>query len=630
MNTHRFPQAWLVTIALLSSLALSYSAITSSLAEADSYIRYAKPNGMTTGNCLSWEAACTLKYAQGISVSGDEIWVTEGVYYPGSVVSDTFQLKDGIELYGGFPAAGGSWDQRDWTTHPTILSGDIDKNDLTEGGIVRDASNISGMNAIHVVTTEPHAIAFLDGFIITAGDASNRDLPKGGGGGIFNNSGNITLTRVTFSGNSAKFGGGMMNSYGTAMLNDVSFSGNTAANSGGGMTNYYDTATLTNVVFSGNTANSNGGGLYNESSNIMLTGVTFMGNTAETGGGMINYGTATLTRVLFSGNISRMHSGSGGGMLNGGVATLTDVTFSANTTHMFGYGGGLSNSDKSTAVLVNATFTNNIAGDGGGMYDYSHSTLTNVTFSSNRAYGGGGGFNNMSGSSTTMTGVTFSNNIASGGGGIVISYSTNITFTNVTLSDNQATTTGGGMYISMEDPALYNVTFSGNSAAFGGAIYCYSCSPALTNITLYGNSATLYGGGIYNKGDETYGVSHPTLTNTILWQNSPDQIFNDSFSSTTATYSDIQGGWSGEGNISADPLLGPLMDTGGFMLTHALMPGSPAIDTGSPTICPTTDQRGFPRPMDGNGDGTPRCDMGSYELRVFKIFARQFLPMIGK
>jgi hypothetical protein len=62
------------------------------------------------------------------------------------------------------------------------------------------------------------------------------------------------------------------------------------------------------------------------------------------------------------------------------------------------------------------------------------------------------------------------------------------------------------------------------------------------------------------------------------------------------------------------PRLGPLQNNGGPTDTHALLPGSPAIDAGASAACPATDQRGVARPLDGNGDGTTACDVGAFEL----------------
>jgi len=229
------------------------------------------------------------------------------------------------------------------------------------------------------------------------------------------------------------------------------------------------------------------------------------------------------------------------------------------------------------------------------------------------------------GSSPILINVTFSGNTASdGGGGMSNSDNSNPTLTNVTFHENTASD-GGGMYSYQCSSTLTNVTFSGNTAFhYGGGMYNTGSTITLTNVTFAGNTADYYGTGGYRGGGIYNSTPSTTITNAIFWGNTPDQIDG----SASVTYSDIQG-WSNytNGNISADPLLGTLADNGGFTQTHSLLPGSPAIDVGNPTICPATDQRGYLRPIDGNGDGVARCDMGAYEYGSFiPIFS--FLPMI--
>jgi hypothetical protein len=248
--------------------------------------------------------------------------------------------------------------------------------------------------------------------------------------------------------------------------------------------------------------------------------------------------------------------------------------------------------------------------------------LDGFTITAGNANGGypfynGGGMKNTN-SSPTLTNVTFSDNFASNGGGMYNNES-GPALTNVTFSGNSADN-GGGMFTYHNSPRLTNVTFSGNSAGYGGGMYNFATNPELINVTFYGNSAP-YGGGMYN-----WSNGSPTLINAILWGNTPNQIYT--FSGTpVVTYSLVQGGYSGEGNISGNPILGLLADNGGFTKTHSLGWGSPAIDSGSPTVCPLTDQRGVTRPLDGNGDGTARCDMGAYEYNPGPWYF-SFLPLI--
>jgi hypothetical protein len=82
--------------------------------------------------------------------------------------------------------------------------------------------------------------------------------------------------------------------------------------------------------------------------------------------------------------------------------------------------------------------------------------------------------------------------------------------------------------------------------------------------------------------------------------------------------------------VGLPPLLGPLGDNGGPTPTHALLPGSPALDAGDPAGCRdsqgtllTSDQRGEPRPQ-GNA-----CDIGAFEAGLAPQMVPVYLPLIA-
>jgi hypothetical protein len=376
-------------LALIGGLliALSGSLWLVQPVRADSSVLYVAPTAQGSGDCSSWDNACTLQTALTHAASGDEIWVKTGIYTPGSTRKDSFRIqRNNVQLYGGFAGTETAREQRDWVAHLTILSGDIDQNDTnTDGNFIAEMpSAIQGSNAYHVVyvdgttTNGPITSAtVIDGFTITAGNADGS-WPNGDGGGLdCNGSGrghacSPTLRNVTFSGNYAVLGGGMYNNGSSSgssspTLSNVTFSGNSSYWGGGGMSNYGDNGgnsspTLTNVTFSNNTTATYGGGMLNYgsggTSKPTLTNVTFSGNSAFAGGGMYNYGESgtsrpTLTNVTFSGN-SAQHRG--GGMVN------------------FGYGGD------SSPTLSNCILWGNTATSGGAQI-YNDSASPNVSYS---------------------------------------------------------------------------------------------------------------------------------------------------------------------------------------------------------------------------------------------------------
>ncbi len=406
---------------------------------------YVNDDAGGANNGTSWADAYT-DLQSALADSCIEIWVAAGVYNPGTLQTDTFQLVDGLSIYGGFAGDEILLPQRHGAA--SILSGDIDNNDtnVDENDIAETTADIQGNNSYHVVTGVTGAT--LDGFTITAGNA-NSSYPHSLGGGMYNVSSNPTVTNMTFSGNSADwYGGGMFNSNSSPTLANVAFSGNSATSRGGGMENYDNSnPALTNITFSKNTAQF-GGGVSNYNSTPSLWGITFTENSAnEGGGGMSNdQSDPTLTQITFNKNSA---SFSGGGMHNDQSSpTLTQVTFTENSAG--DSGGGVYNTDNSNPMLINVTFSKNLAAVGAGMYNKeSGPTLTNTTFTNNSANSLGGGVANLDNSSPTFTNITFSDNSATLGGGLYSENSNpilkNVIIANSTSGGDCVQAVGGGL-----------------------------------------------------------------------------------------------------------------------------------------------------------------------------------------
>ena len=99
-------------------------------ANPSAFTLFATPGGKTSGACNSWADACTLQYALTVAASGDQIWVKAGVHKPGLNSTDTYALKDGVALYGGFTGTETLLSQHDPALNITVLSGDIDGDDF--------------------------------------------------------------------------------------------------------------------------------------------------------------------------------------------------------------------------------------------------------------------------------------------------------------------------------------------------------------------------------------------------------------------------------------------------------------------------------------------------------------------
>lgn len=246
--------------------------------------------------------------------------------------------------------------------------------------------------------------------------------------------------------------------------------------------------------------------------------------------------------------------------------------------------------EDSTSIITGFTIANGVAINGGGIRCINNSSpsLRYLIIRDNSADGYGGGVNCFNSSSPNLQNVVITDNHASNGGGIRCYNNSNPNMRNVTISDNSAVNNGGGIYTYESSPSISNVVIIGNSASYGGGISSNENSNiSLVNVTISGNSASDNGGGI-----ECWNNSNPGISNSILWNNTPQEIFLTT-SSVEVTYSDVESGWAGTGNIDSDPLfVDP--DNGDYHLQLA----SPCIDVGDPT---------FPFDPDGS-----ISDMGAY------------------
>ncbi len=317
----------------------------------------------------------------------------------------------------------------------------------------------------------------------------------------------------------------------------------------------------------------------------------------------------------------------------------------------------IGNGTDATAILDGVTVTRGYANGGGvnrrgaGMYTAAGSpTVTRCTFTRNTASGdgaGGGGMFNTAAGNPTVAYCTFSENSAENtlaggdftlrafGGGMFNSDGSNPTVVNCRFDGNfvrvdtaseagaVAESYGGAMYNGESNPTVINTIFSGNTAstraeaptatafAYGGALYNFGGIPTLANCTIIdnttdavavqidsGGTAGSFGAAMYNT--STGGA---TMLNSVVFGNrtatNAQQIFGDA----TASYTCIEGGWPGEGNITTNPFLGRF---------DQLTAGSPCIDAGSNTLVPpdTPD-------LDADGDTTEPIP---YDLRHLPRF----------
>jgi VCBS repeat-containing protein len=474
------------------------------------------------------------------------------------------------------------------TYEDAAATGDLDVTDtLTIIGAGRTSTVINGggldrvFQVLRTNFQNPAPSLTLSALTITGGrspdfgPASPSPTPDGGGG-VFNSFAVLTLDDVVVSNNTTGFG---------------HFGG-----SGGGVSTQSGQTTILNSLITGNTSSrgdvhgGQGGGVASSSSTTVIRNSVITSN--RTGDGPLFQNAA----------------GGGGGVYSEqGTLTISDSTISNNTTgtNTSSVGGGIDGRD--TFTIDRTVISGNTAFNGGGI-SVDNGTLQRLADSviaGNTSTGGegGGGIHNEVGKIDLISGTTISGNrslrsagASLGGDGAGLFSQGHIgTIINSTISGNTAAGTGAGIHNEDNLDHLVNTTIANNTATDGGGLFhmlFVNFTPVigeLRNDLIADNTAT----GTANEDFVQLGVVTGAFNNLI----------------ETASGHSLVNGTNGN-LVGLDPKLGPLADNGGPTMTQALLAGSPAIDAGSATGAPATDQRGLPRP---SGAGV---DIGGFEVQV--------------
>ncbi|MCD4705856.1 C39 family peptidase, partial [bacterium] len=271
-------------------------------------------------------------------------------------------------------------------------------------------------------------------------------------------------------------------------------------------------------------------------------------------------------------------------------------------------------------VLEGFTITNGNKYCGGGIYFYKSSPeIINCVIKDNQASYGGGMFFYLS--SPKISGCVIKNNQTVYYGGAIYSDRSSPEITNCIISGNNAQRYGGGIYGYSSSLTMTNCFITGNySQYYGGGIFSYKSSHKITNCTVADNRTKYYGGGMYIYGTD----SLLNMTNSIIWGNEnrygSNQIVVASGCSAIVTYSDVENGYTGDGNIDFDPMFVDPVSADDAPTSNGdyhLTPYSPCVDEGSSDSnfdLPESDIDGDSRPIDGNGDNVAEYDIGADEI----------------
>jgi len=398
---------------------------------ASATIRYVKAGASGTGTSWS-DASGNLKAIIDGSAAGDEVWVAAGDHKAPD--NNSFVLKNGVKIYGGFAGTETSLTQRNFTVNKSRLLAFDDEV------IIVNYNNSLNNTAI------------LDGFTI----ADCRQTA------VFNLNSSPSFVNCTFVNNKTTGEGGAVYNYSSSpAFTNCLFDINIADELGGAIFNTTNSSPVfTNCTFTNNKSTNEGGGaMFNQSnSSVRITGCTFTGNNSQGGGAIYSISSfIKITNSIFKGNKANI-------------------------------GGGIYQSQNSPIEMVNCVITGNTTSwEGSALYLRSSSAIiTNCTISGNRAAYNPGVIMTSGGSGQNLTirnSIIYNNNTGinnSGGNNITISYSLVQGYTNTT--DGNISGDTDPLFISPQGPGPNT----------GGDYHLQPCSPVINkgNNSYYAVGAT--------------------------------------------------------------------------------------------------------------------------------------------
>jgi len=600
---------------LVMTLLWGFSDVTPALADpGDLYVDGSSGGDNPTCGTIG-EPCQTISYTlNNRAGESDTIHIAAGTYTENLTINGIT-----VTLRGGYTISGTLWISG---TGETIVNGNnADRVFVIQGNnSVLEDLTITGGYA-------PGGSCFGSGVWVTDGNVAissstiTGNYASCGGAGIEvnNNLGPAHLTlksSIVSHNNSDEFGG--LHIWGNSTTADVigtTFHNNSAGSGGGGITvvdgGY---AFIADTYVYSNTADHGGGISVRFGSSAVITGTRILSNTANEGGGVdarINEPTVVITGSLISGNIS-YYDGAGLAAYDGAQVTMSDVEVANNevlTITEAGNGGGLYFRRGAQGTLTDMWIHDNTAAEGGGGLffddDSTKVAISNSWIANNTAignYGASGGGLGASEGKLSIIHCTVEGNSAPNnyGGGLFVWTGGSIDVFDSKIINNTTKDHGGAIHTDQATVNLTNTLVAGNQASSGDAnvLSIDDSEVTIMNSTISDNNpggaqaVLLWSGGL-------------TVTNSILWNNALNLQADPSCPACfDVTYSNIEGGWTGTGNINAIPLF---LGDGNYHLGI----GSPCIDTGTPIGAPMYDIEGTAR------DALP--DMGAYEFKLYDL-----------